>query len=94
VIGIVKHVHAGDEIPVKAQDVEGSDRRCLVMSVLGAEGGPPYVVLWPHSGSEKTFFPGSNAFVMRRGFDFLDRRAPVPPTVLSEVMVDYRSVAN
>jgi hypothetical protein len=55
----------GDRIVIKGHKVgESILRDCLVLEVLGTEGGPPFRVRWGDDGHESLFFPGSDAAVI------------------------------
>lgn len=54
--------NVGDRIVVHWHRAGEFDRDCEVMEVLGADGGPPYVVCWGENG-EALFFPGPDAEV-------------------------------
>ena len=53
----------GDKIVVKGHHVGDHDREGVILAVEGADGGPPYLVLWNDDGHEGLFFPGADAVV-------------------------------
>jgi hypothetical protein len=53
----------GDRIVVKGHHIGEPDRDGKVLEVHGADGAPPYLVLWEDSGHEGLFFPGPDTVV-------------------------------
>jgi hypothetical protein len=49
---VIRHHHLGD-----------ADRDAEIIEVLGANGGPPFVVRWSDDGRISEIFPGSDAYV-------------------------------
>lgn len=52
----------GDELTVKGRHPGDQDRRGEIIDVIGADGAPPYVVIW-RDGAESTLFirPGHSS---------------------------------
>ena len=57
------HASEGDRIVIHGHRAGEPDRDGEVLSVLGADNNPPYVVRWGDSGHESIFFPGSDATI-------------------------------
>jgi hypothetical protein len=57
------HASEGDRIVIHGHRAGEPDRDGEVLSVLGADSNPPYVVRWGDSGHESIFFPGSDATI-------------------------------
>jgi HSP20 family protein len=55
--------HVGDQIRVRAHQVDEPDRCGEIIQVRGGDGGPPFVVRWDDSDHEVLFFPGIDALV-------------------------------
>ena len=55
--------NVGDRLVVKGHHIGEPDRDGKVLEVRGTDGGPPYRVLWEHSGHEGLFFPGPDTVV-------------------------------
>ena len=53
----------GDRLIVHGTHVDDVDRDGEIVEVRGADGAPPYVVRWTHSGHETLVFPGPDATV-------------------------------
>jgi hypothetical protein len=60
------HVRVGDRLIVAGHHTGGPNRECRVLEVLGADGGPPYLIRWEDNGHEALFIPGSNVSLDRR----------------------------
>jgi hypothetical protein len=60
------HAHVGDQVVVRCRTVGGADRTGQIVEVRGADGGPPYVVVWSDDRHEGLFFPGPDATIEPR----------------------------
>lgn len=56
------HAAMGDRLVVPSHRVGQPDRSGVIIGVRGAEGSPPYRVVWD-DGHEALFFPGSDVVV-------------------------------
>ncbi|WP_305092148.1 DUF1918 domain-containing protein [Prescottella sp. R16] len=54
----------GDWLIVKGTTVGAPDEVGQIRDVRGAEGGPPYLVVWLHDEHEALVFPGPDAHVV------------------------------
>ena len=56
------HAQPGDRLVVRGHHQGEAPRDAEVLKVLGADGGPPYLVRW-EDGHEAEVFPGSDVFI-------------------------------
>lgn len=53
----------GDRLVVRSLHIDGPVRDGEILEVRGADGEPPYLVLWSDTGHETLVFPGPDAYV-------------------------------
>jgi Domain of unknown function (DUF1876)/Domain of unknown function (DUF1918) len=53
----------GDSIVIASAQLDGPIRDGRIVEVRGADGGPPYLVEWAHTGQRGLVFPGPDAHV-------------------------------
>jgi hypothetical protein len=61
--GHAEDASPGDRIVIKGHHVGEHERDGEILEVLGADGGPPYLVRWTDDGHVSEFFPSSDAHV-------------------------------
>ena len=58
-----RHVKPGDRLVIRGHHQGEPERDAEILEVLGADGGPPFLVRWQDNGHESRYYPGSDAFV-------------------------------
>ncbi|WP_448629526.1 DUF1918 domain-containing protein [Cellulomonas soli] len=58
----------GDEVVVHSRSVGSSERHGRIVEVKGAEGGPPYTVLFD-DGHQSLLYPGPDLQLYHRGHE-------------------------
>ena len=53
----------GDRLVVESKSADAHRMEGQIVEVRGADGGPPYVVVWP-DGHEGLMFPGADAHIV------------------------------
>ena len=53
----------GDRLVIRAHHQGEPERDAEILEVLGADGGPPFLVRWQDNGHESHYYPSSDAHV-------------------------------
>jgi hypothetical protein len=75
--------HAGDHIIVASPTTGGVMRDGKIVEVRGANGSPPYLVLWSDRAKEVLYFPGADAHIDEARAS--DAASSEPPVVAPHV---------
>jgi hypothetical protein len=64
--GSAMYAEVGDRVVIGGRRAGECDRIGIILDVRQPDRTPPYLVRWDHDGHETMFFPGPDAFFMRR----------------------------
>jgi hypothetical protein len=61
----IQYASVGDRIVIRGHHAGEPTRECEAISVLSADGGPPFLVRWSDTGRESLFTPDPDAIIER-----------------------------